>query len=248
MRLLRIPVEGDEKIGVDIELFIYWTHVPHARLRAEDHHPNPQSSAITHHSSPLMTPPPIVVPLPFIRDVLVRRRVRYGRTESVPQLRMTFYPPNSAQDWPKTFKDIKDEDMKKRLIYVEGAIGSNIPGPGFILCIYRPGSYVVFADGIIYTDDTIFWLSKVCEGIPYYFAYGASPPYIANPCPWTMTDICGNQKHHRMPQNAASGTLTAIEEKNPCMRTSFLFTSARQTIPRSSLRISRTGIVSSQSL
>lgn len=120
----------------------------------------------------------MVVSMPFMPNVFARSPLRVGPPSGLPHIGISFFPPDSAQDWRKTVRDIKDDDMKFYLqcdIAGEGAIGSNVPRCRLIRCVYPLCSHLVLADGLIYTDDSIFWLSSIRSDSTYYFVYGSTP-------------------------------------------------------------------------
>jgi len=66
-----------------------------------------------------------------------------------------FYPPSSLSDWPKTIGDIGNVTMRRLLGRAKnGAVGSKY------FSHYFKSNKLVLCDGVVYTDDCLFWLSK----------------------------------------------------------------------------------------
>ena len=74
---------------------------------------------------------PIIVPMPFITDVDISKRLlRIRNKNNIPDgmfcYLCNFYPPNSIEEWPKTIGDIGDLKLKSALEWADsGAAGSN---------------------------------------------------------------------------------------------------------------------------
>ena len=123
-------------------------------------------------------PTPLKVPMPFILYVSIRKRdaVRWQDNEGPGSHAFCFYPPNSTEDWPKTVGDIKDVQMRAECEFAgTGAIGSMHPILLYSVICFVWTHPLVVVDGVIYTDDCVFWLSILKREKPSYIAYGKSP-------------------------------------------------------------------------
>ena len=123
-------------------------------------------------------PERIVVPIPRIRSPDIGRRMYYNKHESddptgevwgyVPY---RFFPPDSLSDWPKTIGDIGNETMQRLLGRAKnGAVGSKS------FSHYFKSNKLVLCDGVVYTDDCLFWLSKNTPQSKPQFVYRTFTP------------------------------------------------------------------------
>jgi hypothetical protein len=65
-------------------------------------------------------------------------------------------PPQSTRLWPKTVGDISDSFLKQMLEQADSAAcGGMSRGSTWLIAI-------VLVDGIVCTNDLVFWLSKIC--------------------------------------------------------------------------------------
>jgi hypothetical protein len=118
------------------------------------------------------------VPIPFIYQITVPKRLAYDRNDDrMASADVIFYPPNKTREWPRTVGDIKDTEMKFWLKWCGGvgAIGSTTFSPSN--ASVTDLRYAVLADGVIYTDDSLFWFSKISDHSNHHFAYRTSCPF-----------------------------------------------------------------------
>ena len=101
----------------------------------------------------------ISAPVPFQPIFLVMRRMRVNMRPKDIFLCAPggFEPPNSTSKWPKTIGEIGRSHMESLLEQAShNAAGSIILSSIFLIA--------VLVDGIVYTDDCVFWLSKLNFG------------------------------------------------------------------------------------
>ena len=119
----------------------------------------------------IMTPESIKLQMPAGGDFRLVRRLR--RDRNPPDLALYvhsgFYPPDLSREWPKIIGEIGHSQMDLHLALAENrAAGGSISIPFYDLI-------AVFVNGVIYTDDCVFWLSKLKDGMETVFAYSSAP-------------------------------------------------------------------------
>jgi hypothetical protein len=113
----------------------------------------------------------IILPMPDIQAIAISKRFPRDRQTSCDYMctiHKYFYPPNSTLDWPRKVGDIGRSHMEELLSQVDSAAVGSKPYLGGLIS-------PVLVDGKIYTDDCVFWLSKVKSGERYDYVYRKCP-------------------------------------------------------------------------
>lgn len=114
-----------------------------------------------------------MVPKPYIGFSTIKRRM-YCNIEEADDpsgeicgiVTFGFSPPKSASDWPKTIDDIGNDTMQRVLRLAKNGAAGSKP-----FSHYFKFNKLVLCDGVVYTDDSLFWLSKITPRSRPRFVY-----------------------------------------------------------------------------